>query len=81
MPHGTTLIPTAAIQRNALSLGCAHRRSSGAGRSERSETVIYESVQGGPRQPSERDTAQTTALNNETIAVKIPGPANELYFV
>ena len=26
-------------------------------------------------------TAQTTALNNETIAVKIPGPANELYFV
>jgi hypothetical protein len=34
-----TLIPVAAIQRNARA-GLRHRRSSGAGRSERSETVI-----------------------------------------
>jgi len=33
-----TLIPVAAIQRNARA-GLRHRRSSGAGRSERSETV------------------------------------------
>jgi hypothetical protein len=51
------------------------------GRSERSETVITNQHKEGSVSYLNVITAQTTALKNETIAVKIPGPANELYFV
>ena len=78
--HEATLIPTAAIQRNALA-GLRASAKLGCGTKRAVRDCDYESVQGGQRQLSERDTAQTTALKNETTAVKIPGPANELYFV
>ena len=77
--HEATLIPTVAIPRALAGLRASAKLGCGTKRAVKD--CDYESVQGGQRQLSERNTAQTTALKNETTAVKIPGPANELYFV
>jgi hypothetical protein len=78
--HEATLIPAAAIQRNA----CAGLRASaklGCGTKRAVRDCDYESSKAGSVGCLNVITAQTTVLKNETIAIKIPGPANELYFV
>jgi hypothetical protein len=77
--HEATLIARVAIQRALAGLRASAKLGCGTKRAVRD--CDDESSKAGSVGCLNVITAQTTVLKNETIAIKIPGPANELYFV